>query len=327
MKKTLSYAAVLTALSTLAACGGGGGDAPPTTLDAPTVVATPTDALGQVTGLHTGYFATGTYTVSHCTNNTGAAVSRQLRLLDNGGVEWLDGNGNVLTRYTPTSSTQANPMQVESRQIRYTDGYTSVSNVSNWDLRYQVYQNDSNHARLQSIEASRTSVLVSYTLNGSAQSDGCSTANSDTVVTVPLALTQTLWNQRLGSMAAVSGSNGFSTTQRATNTGSVYNSLAVSTSGTITGMRLGNGGTPVADDWSNYIDMLLGNGSTAGSITEYWDNTYSNPQRPEINLVFRHTNYTTPSGTPVDLEFIVTPTSYDTNGKAVMVLGNANQPM
>lgn len=311
--------ALITSLSAtlLSACGGGGDAASPAA--AATEAELPTGPLGKAAALTSGYLRAGTYSVANCTlqdtsAGTSNSVNIKLRLLANGQIDVLDGNANeqVLTSYVPQ------PVDTTGNATRSDQRYIELDFDANsplWNFQYGNGHIDTVSQSVVNdmyIEALPTSVAVRWDLdsnNNFTKSLNCSNGNSE-VVTIPLALSDTVLRAKLASVGAL-GANGqgVSFNQTQTVMAITYDAGSLSSGGDLSTTESGQ--SPFS--WGIWGDSAVANRPSKARLIESWyaDTVNGNgaggkkPGMPEVKLTIQHPTGTATGGQPYQMMFAV----------------------
>ncbi len=310
--RTACLALPLTTLAlALSACGGGGDDAPGRTAL--------TGPAGEVVAMGPDLLASGTYPVSNCTDIDGTAISRKIRLNDDGSLQWLDASANdaVLASYTPSSTgndyrrftlTAPDDYQLEATRYRAVDADgTSREVVVSFELRStRVTVTWSAQSR---IERCGNSVRLSSAPGRvQAQRDSVITP----VVTIPVTLTDAIAARRIGSAVSLNnqlggisdtGTLSYISGPSASTTQQVRRSIT--NSGQIS-LQLDNN---AAVGWGDWIAAIrAANATNEGYYQETWDASAVGDQRtgipsnPQVILSIGHPSLTYGNGSQATIE-------------------------
>lgn len=232
-------------VAALTACGGSSDDdAGTATVTAPVF---PSAGFGQITALATGLIEPGTYVVAGCVPESSTTpLQRKIRFNTDGSVQWLNAAAAdaVLYTYTPSTSER------DDRSLYY-------FRPNNWGA--QMIRYDANTGVIASyIRTGPNAVNVVYANNTVAEN-----------CPAPFAPTLSISNAgvaaRLGSVAALNGSTGFSS--GALNLDAVsFTSININAAGTITTQTSEPGSSVVA--WGNWL------ASTNDSFDNYFEERY-----------------------------------------------------
>ncbi len=314
--------ALITSLSTaiLAACGGGGDSnnnaAPPSAATDPDL---PTGPMGKATALTPGYLRTGTYAVSNCTlldssAGTSNSVNIKLNLRATGQIDVLDANANdqILISYVPQPvDTSGNASRSDQRYIEL----NLNGNAPSWNFQYGNGHIDTPSQSVvndMDIEASPTSVAIRWGLdntNNFTKDLTCSDNNNE-VVSIPLALSDTVLRAKLASIGALGvNGQGLSISPPLTLMGITYSAGTLSANGDMSTTESGQ--APFS--WGIWGDSALANRPNQANLIESWyaDTINGNGSggkklgMPQIALTVQHPTGTATNSRPYRMTFFI----------------------
>jgi hypothetical protein len=297
----------VTALAALSACGGGSDDNTAATGPAPL-----TGPAGQLVAMGPDLLASGTYTVVGCINGSGQAVSRKVRLNDDGSLQWLDAANNdaVLASYTPGSTVRdqrffalnAGGNYWLSAAI-YTDGTLTGPRPSS-AVRAQAAVGSIPLPTVNfNIRNDRVTVNTNTGLSDYCSADNLSNPATTNVVSIPVVLNDAIVARRLASAIALNNNNQALSTSETVNYTDSNDSAAsmvvgrtVATNGQVSSTV--NGTTTAWGDWIAAVKAAPARGM--GSYTESWyasnASGSASPGNPQVGAELVHPTLTYASG-------------------------------